>query len=251
MRRVIVLPDIHAEETDRKTLSLVEAYMADHKWDEVIYLGDFLDMSCISFHNKGKPRLVEGKTVAGSYAIGNRILDRHEKILKARNPEVNFTYLLGNHEDRVERLIDEFPQMKGTIEVSIGLKLKERGCRVVDSWRNCEPYRIGKAVFIHGLHQSGEHHAKAAVETYSTNVFMGHTHSIQEHSKKRFGDNETVTGASIGFLGKYQQSWLGQKPTNWQQAFGVFHFRDDGEFNHYIIRVKRHRFVSPEGKLYE
>ena len=42
------------------------------------------------------------------------------------------------------------------------------------------------------------------------------------------------------------------KPNRWQQAFGVFHFYEDGYFQPMTIPIFKHRFVGPtDGKVYD
>lgn len=245
-RRVLVLSDLHVPSHDEHTLKAVEQYLADQVWDEVVYLGDFMDFDCISHHNKDNLRAVSGKTVMKDYDQGLEILIRHQKLA----PKAKFTLLEGNHEDRVERYINANPQMEGMIEVELGLELRRRRVKWVRSWSKGEVYRIGKARFIHGIY-TNQFHSKKTVEAFGDNIFYGHTHDIQEFSKEMKGDNKTIVGQSLGCLCRYDMGYMKGRPNKWQQGFGVFHFRDDGYFNYFVVRIFKHSFVSPEGKLYE
>ena len=220
--------------------------MADHKWDEVIYIGDFMDFDCISHHNKNKLREVAGKTIWKDYDVGNQILDRHQKLA----PGAKFTLIEGNHEFRIEAYIDANPQMEGMIEVEKGLRLKERGINWIPFWSKGTVYKIGKARFVHGLYIT-QYHARKHVEAYGENVFYGHTHDVQCYSKELHGADKTMVGQSLGCLCRYDQKYMKGKPSKWQQAFAVFHFFPDGFFEYFIVRIFKSRFVSPEGKVYE
>ena len=252
--RVLVLSDVHDEpdHTDWRTLNPVLDYASTQRWDEVIFLGDFLNMDCISFFNKGKPRLTEGMTLDDTFKHGQKTLDKIEKATRAKNKKVKFTFLLGNHCDRAERLIDEMPTFRGIAEVQQGLRLKERGYKVIDNWRKGEVHIIGKLLFTHGLRSAPDNHAKMMVDRYSGYCVMyGHWHCVQEYSKIKFGDDNALFGVCVGTLGTYRPEYMGQRPSAWQQAFAEVTFRPDGFFNHFVTRIFDHAFVAPNGQFYK
>lgn len=248
--RVIILSDCQVPYEDKKTLAVVEKYMADHKWDEWVQVGDFLDFDCISKYNAEAFRNVENKRLSEDYAAGNEILDRHQKIIRKRNPKAKFTLLEGNHEYRVEKLMDKYPVLEGSLEVEKGLKLKERGIKWVRCYQKGDIYNIGNAYFHHGLY-TGKYHAAKMVDNYGVNIYYGHTHDVMSFPKILRGKDKTLEGHSLGCLCDYNQSYIQGNPTNWQQAFGVGYFFPNGFYNIYVVRIFNHQFVSPEGKHYK
>ena len=86
-KKIIVLPDMQVPFQDSITLSAVEAYMADERWDEYINLGDFVDFDMISKFSEGLPGLVQGKTIAKAIGEANIILDRHVAAARKKNPK--------------------------------------------------------------------------------------------------------------------------------------------------------------------
>ena len=89
------------------------------------------------------------------------------------------------------------------------------------------------------------------VDYYGVNIFFGHNHDIQGFSKVNRGKNKTLVGQSLGCLCNYEQGYIQGNPTNWQQAFGIFYFFPNGHFTYYIPRIFNHKFISPEGKVYD
>lgn len=248
--KVIVLPDLQVPYHDKRSLKAVEKYMADNTWDEYVNLGDFMDLDCISSHNANNIRQVEAKRIFKDYEVGNEILDRHQAIIKKHNPKAKFTLLEGNHDYRIERYLDQFPQLEGLIEIENGLKLKQRGFKWVRCYQKGELHKIGHAYFHHGRF-TNQYYARKMVEYYGVNIFFGHNHDIQGFSKVNYGKNKTLVGQSLGCLCEYEQSYIKGNPTNWQQAFGIFYFLPNGHFTYYIARIFQHRFISPEGKIYD
>jgi predicted phosphodiesterase len=248
MRKIIVIPDLHCRHKpggeDKRSLAAVEKYIKDAKPDQIICIGDFMDFDSISDHNAFNLRAVEGETVEADYIVGNKILDRWQKLCD------NIVMLEGNHDYRVERFIDAYPRMAGSLEVSKGLRLQERDIKWVRTWSTGETYNVGNATFIHGLYVN-DHHAKKHVEAFGRSVFYGHTHDIQLYSKVTAGNNKTTVGQSLGCLCKYEQQYMKGRPNRWQQAFGVFYFESSGYFNYYIPMLFNHQFTSPEGRVYK
>jgi hypothetical protein len=247
--RVVVLPDMQVPYQDDRALAAVERYMKDVQWDEYINLGDFVDLDHISTHSKGKLRQIEGKTIQADYDVANTILDRHQTIVRKRNPDAAFTLLEGNHEYRIERLIDEQPQLKGSLEIEKGLRLKQRGFNWIRCYQKGELYRVGNSYFSHGKYCSGNH-AKTHVERFGVNITYGHTHDVMTWPKVLWGKGRALVGQSLGCLCRFDLDYIGQDPTNWAHAIGEYHFRANGDFNYYVIRIFDAEFVAPNGKVY-
>lgn len=247
--RVLVLPDMQVPYHDTETLKAVEKFMKDYRWDHYINLGDFMDFDCISHHTKGKLRVVEGKRVMKDYAVGNEILDRHQQIVRKRNKNAKFVLLEGNHEFRVERYLDERPEMEGLVEVENGLRLKERGFKWVRCYKKGDIFTLGNANFHHGLY-TNQFHSKKMVDSFGVNIFYGHLHDVQAFSKVMWGKDKTIVGQSMGCLCDYEQSYIKGNPTKWQQAFGVFEFQENGYFTYNVVRIFNHQFIY-NGKVYK
>lgn len=253
MKRAIIIPDIHAPFHDKKSLRAVEYFMADktQKWDYYVNLGDLMDFDQLSSFNKEKLRKLEGRNLFKDYEIANEILDRHQDILLKKNPDTEFALLEGNHEERIERLLDKEPNFQGIMEVEIRLRLKERNIRWIRCWTQRELYRIGKLYFTHGDYLS-KYHAHKMVEAYGINIAYGHTHDIQNHTKtfKRDNKSQTIMGQSCGYLADPNKlDYIKNRPTNWTQAVAVAEFQDNGNFNLVVISIINHQF-SYNGTLY-
>jgi predicted phosphodiesterase len=247
----LVLPDIHIPYEDKQTLAAVLRYAADERWDHAVLLGDVMDFNCISAHNNGRPRLVEGESLGDDYDAGNAFLDSLSKAVRRKNPDCKIAFLEGNHEYRVERLLDAEPTLRGTIEVPKMLALRARGIQFVPSWSRGKLYRIGNAYFHHGRY-TGIHHAKKHVEHYGVPIYYGHVHDIQGYSKVLHGRDLTIEGASLGCLCDYEQRWMQGAPDKWQQAITVFRIFPDGYFQRETVAIFKHRFVGPTtGRVYE
>lgn len=246
MDSIIVLPDMHVPEHDKRTVNNVLKYVQDtgpHK--AIIQIGDFVDLSCISHHSKDSLIAQTEHTVQGEYAEGRKIL----RDIQSASPNSEKIMLEGNHEFRATRWIEKYPQMRGAIEPQLGLDLDKYGWKYIPYWSTGEVYKCKKAMFVHGR-WCNKYHAEKHVREYAHNIFFGHTHDCQEFSQARYGDNDTIVGASLGCLCKYDMTYMQGTPSKWQQAFGHFFFKPNGFFNYYVVKIFDHKFVGPNGKEY-
>lgn len=77
------------------------------------------------------------------------------------------------------------------------------------------------------------------------------THSVESAALRYHGKDRTKVAQSMGLLGSYDQSYMRGRPSKWQQAFGVFYFWPDGNFNYYVVDIFNHKFISPSGNFYD
>lgn len=247
--RVIFLPDCQVPYEDDKAMRLVESYIADSYFDEIIDAGDFLDLDQVSSFNKGKLRLLEGRSIAEDFARGNAIIDRRLKAARRHNKRVKYTQLQGNHEHRLERFLDENPQFQDLVEVEVGLKFKERGIQFVRCYSDGATYKLGNAYFHHGLYTGGNH-AKQHAEKWGVSIFYGHVHDVSQYSRVAWGKDSVTVGQSIGCLCMRDLQYIAGRPSNWQLAFATFSIFPDGHFTYHVTRIVDYRFATMEGRVY-
>lgn len=228
---VVVLPDIHAQIWKNNVARVSGAarsalnFLEEFKPDVTIVLGDLLDLSQLSTYSKKKPREIEGLRLDNDYALGNQILNRIDKATKGDR-----VFFEGNHENRVERYLDEFPYVgEKLLSVQENLHLEERGWKYL---KEGELLKIGHAYFIHGWYYN-IYHARKHVAEMGDNIFYGHTHDVQSFSKPN-PDTMPIISQSLGCLCDLNPAWLRNKPSRWINAFGIFYFSKDGSFTYYV-----------------
>jgi hypothetical protein len=139
----IVIPDTQAKPgVPDAHLRWVGQYIVDHfagkPHVKVIHLGDHWDMPSLSSYDRGK-RQMEGRRVQEDIDAGNAAFARLNSALTAYNshretddqwwPERHF--LLGNHEDRITRAIEDDAQLEGLLTLD-SLNATELGWAVHD-----------------------------------------------------------------------------------------------------------------------
>lgn len=260
---VAALPDIHVPFHDPRALGAALKYLADHRWDIVIQLGDAIDLDIISRFVVHKPRLVEGRRIKSDVEDTQAVLRSIVKAARAKNPKARVVFLEGNHEHRLERLIDAAPHLDGLMNAPQLLGLTELGVEWVPYESTGEIFRVGKLAFIHGAYHN-LHHAKKHVDQYGLSVAYGHLHDISMHTGAAFelpkgdlwgskvsGIHASKCAISLGCLCDYNQKYINGRPSKWQQGFGTFHFdRSSGDFSLFVARIHNGSFIGPNGVRY-
>lgn len=253
VKRGIILADLQFPNHHQTLLYNVERYMKDHRWDYLVWLGDFLDMDAISHHafEQNNRRALEGKRLKRDYADASKILRRQAKIVGNQCKKVFF---MGNHEEWAERFIDIYPTLEGFLEVGNNLPLAELGFEVVEPRHTKQ---IGKITFAHGdvsrgtMGYSSLYHSKKMVELYNRNVVYGDYHTLQVFTKvSPVGIQETHTAYAIPALANVAPIWAKDRPNSWLNGFATF-LVSENRFTICPIVSVRNGFISPEGKEYE
>lgn len=130
MRTHLVIPDCQVKPgVDTKHLEwigkyILEAFRGDNL--AVINLGDFWDMPSLSSYDQGK-RQMEGRRYLADVKAGNdalRLITGPTDLFNARQRETDhherqwkpeWHLLRGNHEDRIQRVIDLEPRLEGVV----------------------------------------------------------------------------------------------------------------------------------------
>lgn len=239
--RGIAWYDIHFPEHNSNVLNIGMDFLHDFQPDYFILGGDQLHMDCISTFNHGKPRLTEGKRIDEDYkGFQHDILNPLEDLLPKRCDKY---FMIGNHEYRVDRLIDAEPNFEGLIEPENKLYL--------DDWKIIsfnESLSIGKMNFIHGIYVN-KYHSFKHLSVYEDNIFYGHLHSFQVHSKTTPLVNLPKQGVSVPCMCDLNPQYMKNKPSSWNHGFLFWYMFPDGTFSYYVVNIINERVVI-NGKLY-
>ena len=226
MKKIIVLPDVHLDTTIPKAYQIVKKFIAKEKPDEIVLLGDFMDLSSLSAWDMDKKRLMEGRRFQKEVDVANKELDYLQKYCK------KITYLMGNHEDRLDRYLDKNPEMEGVIELDKVLSLTERN---IQSIPYNKLYKVGHLYFTHGLYHN-THYTKKTLESLGCNVIVGHLHRPQtSFTTAKMTEAKMCWG--LGCLQGKEPAYLKGRPSNWNNGFGIAYVKDNGKFSFYPINM--------------
>lgn len=227
---------------DIRAFNAAYGFLKDFKPDILIVGGDFLDCGAVSHHNKGAKRSTEGlRLLADATDLRREVLAPLEA-LKADK----MVYIVGNHEDWIEDLIEENPGIEGLVDLRKMLGLEK--WQVVPQGGY---YNLGKLTFMHGDQLSGgEHVAKAAVVAWERSVRFGHVHTFQTYTKVSPIDEKLGrTGVAVPCLCSKGPKYGEGKANRWVQGFNYGYIHSDGSYNDYVAIITNGR-TTVHGKVY-
>lgn len=237
MKKGIAVFDLHYPEHNKILWNNILKFAKDFKPDYFLFGGDNLDMSPVSHWllEGGQFRKLEGKRLINDYkGFVKEIKEPLENILPDSCKKI---WLEGNHENWAEQAIDKNPQYEGLIEIENYIDLKY--------WSQI-PYngihKIGKMYFTHGMYTNQYHSAKT-VNIVEKNIFYGHTHDHQTHTKITMVGNEPHIGVSVPCTCDLNPQYMRNKPNKWLNGFLIWYMKDNGDFNHYIIIANKGHFI--------
>ena len=126
--RILFLPDSQIKPgVPTKHLEWAGKVICDYRPDVVVNAGDFADMSSLSSHDKAGSKYFEGKRYKDDIAAVKdamqvllgplKALQAQQKKNKEKVYKPRKVMLLGNHEHRINRAINNNPILDGTISV--------------------------------------------------------------------------------------------------------------------------------------
>lgn len=195
---MIVIPDTHAHpDLDNERFDWLGKLILDKKPDIVLQLGDFYDMPSLSSYDKGTKGF-EGrrykKDIESGLDAQERLwaaVDRYNK-LRAKNKKAGYNpervLAVGNHEERVDRVVNLSPELSGTIG--------EDDYQFTKYWQRIIPFKEtgvveGFAVSHYfpagllGRPIGGENPADAHLKKLSMSCIAGHSHLLDIKSRTK------------------------------------------------------------------
>ena len=241
LERIVVLPDVHLTTKIPKEYELAKKFIKDYKPTEIIILGDFMEVSSLSSYDLSKRRKIEGQ--------------RFEKEIEAAKREIEIlsdlcttiTYLEGNHENRVERYLDDHPELESMLELPKRLELAKNSVQ----WHKMNKLvKRGKLYFTHGVYY-GKYFAKKTVDEYGCSIVVGHAHRHQVATIYPKMQKHPMMCCALGCLGDTDPEYKKNAPTGHINQFGIVEINNKGLFNLYPITIidLSFRYGGKEWKL--
>ena len=245
IQKTVLLPDIHYPHYEPRVMDAVSEFICDYDPDELCYMGDQVSLDCISGWNKRKPLLKEGQRLLHDYdGFNYNVLEEHENITR---DDCRRTFMIGNHEQRIEWYCEEHPELEGFVDMIRHLGLEDRGYDVIPF---NEIHRVGKLSVIHGFYWN-KYHAVKTLDAFEGNVVYAHVHNPQMYAKVSPIDRKGYhTATSLPCLCNIKPDYKRNAPNFWINGFGIVeHLPATGMFNLYTIIIIDGSFMF-NGKYY-
>ena len=226
---ICVIADTQAKPTESLEYMLwIGKYISDTKPDVVVHIGDHYDMPSLSSYDKGKASS-EGRRFVDDLKAGNKGLELLDiEIHKDQTYKPRKVFCKGNHENRIDRYVEDNPEFKGTIGTEL-LPLEEYGWEVYDF---LQPIEIGGIYFVHYLANpmSGKPYsgtASSILKTVGKSFVVGHKQVLDITIRPTI-DGKQQIGIINGACYSHDESYKGYQGNNHFRGLTVLHEVKDG-----------------------
>jgi hypothetical protein len=233
MKTILIIPDCQTKPgVPLEHLDWLGKYITRIKPDVIVNLGDFFDMPSLSSYDKGTAK-IEGKRVVEDIEFSKKALERVTKPLeKLKGKGVGYdprlVFLLGNHEQRLERYVNHNPELVGFLSYD-SLGLKELGWEVHDF---LSVVNIEGILFSHyfanpmsGRPYSGKAHG--LLQRIGKSFVQGHRQEL-EYSCRELVDGDKQFGLIAGAFYLHDEGYKGYQGNKHWRGVIVLHETRDG-----------------------
>ncbi len=238
----LVIPDTQVKlGVDISHLVAAGNYAAEKRPDVITIIGDWWDFPSLSSYDRGK-LCFEGRRYRADVEAGKAAMEKFlAPIRRAKGYRPRILFTMGNHEYRVQRVVDEDSRLEGAIGVE-DLKLAEFGL---------EAYPFLKPVIADGIsychffprsstgrvmqNKSGAPNARAQLVREGRSCIAGHMQGFDIHGQSIGGRMQY--GVIAGSFYSHDEGYLTpQGNDHWRGVF-VAHEVLDGYFSPMVVTL--------------
>ena len=238
MTKHLIIPDSHAHpDFHNERADLVGHLINDEQPDVVINMGDLFDMPSLATYDRGK-RSFAGRSYAKDIESGVEFQDRMWSIVKARKRKMpRRVSLIGNHEYRIDRVLDLSPELEGTVSY--------KDMQLDRYWDEVVPYvgqtpgtiEIDGVYYAHffvsgvmGRPISGIHPGYSLITKQLRSTTCGHVHTF-DHCVRSATDGKKINGLCCGVFQDYDSPWAGEVNNEWCRGVVIKHNVNEGQYD--------------------
>lgn len=228
-KTILVVADTQCKsEEDLEYMLWIGHYIAEKQPDVIIHIGDHYDLPSLSSYDKGKAS-AEGRRLVKDIEAGNRgfeYLNMAMQKHKDYNPRKIFC--IGNHEHRLDRYIEDNPELIGTLGVD-KLPFAKYGWEVHPFLK---PVEVNGIFFVHYLANpfSGKPYGGNAMnilKTVGRSFVVGHKQCLDIAIRPTI-DGKQQLGIVNGACYPFDESYKGYQGNNHFRGLTVLHEVSDG-----------------------
>ena len=227
---VVIASDVHIPFQDDKAVRAFCSYCEEKKPEYIILNGDILDFFRLSRFTKG-----EGRNPMEEINLCRKLLET----LRELCPQSKIYYIIGNHENRLEKyILNNAPEIACVVEdIFTILGTSEFNIE------GCASLRVNKTLlFKHGTFvgaKSGLSAIKELEKAYMSGC-SGHTHRLCKFITRKSG--KKFFWIEIGCLCTMNPDYLINP--DWQQGFAHIEIRNGEVFNAKVIEIENGRVLQ-------
>ena len=247
MTKHLIIPDTQVKPNGTvEHLRWAGQYAVEKKPDVIIHLGDHWDMPSLSVYDVGK-KSFEGRRynddiqagIEGMKAFLQPIREEQQRLRlnKKKRWTPKLIFILGNHEQRIERAVEADAKLEGLIGYH-DLRLAQFGWEVHDF---LAPVVVDGICYSHyftsGVMGRPVSSAKLMIQKKMMSCVMGHVQD-REIAYARKADGSPVTGLFAGIFYQHDEDYLTPQTNGSWSGIWMFHDVNNGSFNEQPISLQ-------------
>lgn len=247
MTKHMVIPDAQIKPNGSlEHLRWAGQYASDKKPEVIVCLGDWWDMPSLSVYDVGK-KSFEGRRYADDIQAGLKGMAALLAPIRAEQQRLRFNkkkrwnpkliFILGNHEQRIERAIESDAKLEGLIGYK-DLQLDKLGWETHDF---LAPVVVDGICYSHyftsGVMGRPVSSAKLMIQKKMMSCVMGHVQD-REIAYARKADGSHVTGLFAGIFYVHDEDYLTPQTNGSWSGIWMFHDVNDGAFHEQPISIE-------------
>jgi hypothetical protein len=244
--KILIIPDAQVRKgVPLEHLDWAGQYIVDKKPDIIVNMGDFADMPSLSTHDKAGSKVFEGLRYKDDVEVAKeamgRLLGPLERLQTAQKKNKEKVYkprmelLLGNHENRTDRAVNNLPILEGTIST--------KDLQYEKHWNVhpfLQPLTIEGVVFNHyfptGLMGRPASTASAMVGKLHQSCIAGHQQGRQV-AYGRKADGSSITCIIAGSFYLHDEHYMDVTSNRYWRGLVMLHEVKDGHFDEMFVSV--------------
>jgi len=239
-----IIPDVQIREGDDTSfLTRVGNYILAKKPDVIVQIGDFADMPSLSSYDIGKKDF-EGKRYTKDIKAAREAMDallepirefnRKAKKNKEKQYKPRMVLTLGNHEERINRAVNNDPKLEGLLSVN---DLPYNDWEVIPF---LQPIEINGVFYSHyfptGVLGRPSVTASAMISKLHASCIAGHQQGKQiAYGKKP--DGSTITCIIAGSCYEHDELYLDHQSNKHWRGIIMLHEVHNGSFDEMFVSL--------------
>jgi hypothetical protein len=245
--KILVIPDAQVKEgVPTEHLTWAGKAICEYRPDVVVNIGDFADMPSLSTHDQKGSKYFEGLRYQKDVDVAKQAMKqmlaplRELQLRQRKNKEKVYkprmVMLLGNHENRIDRAINNNPMLEGLIST-----------KDLEYEKDWEVHEFLHPVFINGV---GFNHywpvgamgrpagtANAIISKLHMSCVAGHQQGKQVAYGKR-ADGKPICAIIAGSYYLHDEGYMDQLSNKHWRGLVVLHEVNDGHFDEMFLSIE-------------
>lgn len=254
----LIIPDTQVKPNGKTDhLAWAGKYAAEKKPEVIIHLGDHWDMPSLSSYDVGK-KSFEGRRYSDDIAAGIKAMEvflkpirdeqKRLRVNKKKQWKPKMIFLLGNHEQRIERAVENDSKLEGLMSYA-DLKLEKMGWKVIPF---LQPAIIDGIAYCHyfcsGVMGRPVSSARLLIQKKMMSCVQGHVQD-RDIAYARKADGTNITGLFAGIFYQHDEEYLNPQTNGSWSGIWMLNEINDGGFDELPVSINylRRKYGAQDG----